>query len=476
MKTAKRILSLLMVLLLLLTTLLSTSCKKKKASDDSDGKVATVYGGEEKIEAPPVENYGGRVFNILTLTGSSLLEGVEGDSEAVSSALAARTAWCRETYNIDLQLTTVPDGNDYQTFQNSYLGGLREYDMIVPHPTKFLAAMMASGMMYDLGSCSEIDLSNPWWNQSQVENYNINGKLFFGVSDFNLNKRGFSAFVVNMDKFNALFEDDIHEVIDNGDWTFDKIKEYVLAASEPSDDPNVAEYGYSVNNSVAGFYYWSGEKLLTRNESGNLELKFDVDRCSDIVEKVKGIVVGDQCLRDKYYNSSFANSDTWKAFSGGRLLMMSYDLGAHGNMLREVSFETAYAPTPKFDKDQKEYVDVCSAGFVGIPEDAKDLRCSALVLEALGWHSYYYFRPVYIDTYMQYILSKNENDAKILNRILDNTVYDLGYVLDSQGTTTGLALGMMNAVVFDGAGVASYIEQNERKANNSFQEIIQNIY
>lgn len=476
MKTAKRILSLFMVLLLLLSALLSVSCKKKEEEDDGSTVTTTADGGEGMIEAPPVKDYEGRVFNILTLTGSSLLEGVEGDSEAVSNALAARTVWCKETYNIDLQLTTVPDGNDYQAFQNSYLGGLREYDLIVPHPTKFLATMMASGMMQDLGECSEINLSNPWWNQSQVENYNISGKLFFGVSDFNLNKRFPGVYTVNQDMFKSLFDEDVYELVKNGDWTFDKIKEFAIAAAEPNENKELAVYGYAVNNSVAGFYYWSGEKLLTRNESGNLELKFDVERCSDIADKVKGVVMGDHCLMDKYYNASFANSDTWKAFSGGRLLMMQFDLGAHGSMLREVEFETAYAPPPKYDKDQENYTQICSAGFVGIPNDAKDISCSALVLEALGWHSYYNFRPVYIDTYMSYILSKNENDAKMLNLVLDNTIYDLGYVLDSQGTTTGLALGMMNAVVIDGQGVASYIETNEKKANNSFQEIIQNIY
>lgn len=473
----KRILSLVMALLLLISSLLAVACSKDESEETEATTVeATAADGEQVLEAPPVENFDGKTCNILTLTGSSLLAGVDGDSEAISNALVERTNWIQDTYNVKMQLSTVDDGNDYIALQNSYLGGLREYDMVVPHPTKYLATMMASGMMQDLGACEEIDLAKPWWNQSQVENYNIQGKLFFGVSDFNLNKRGFSVIIVNQDRFKALFDDDIYELVDEGKWTFDAMKEYAIAAAEPSTDPEVAVYGLSINASVSGFYYWAGETLLKRNDEGNLELKFDVDKCSNIAAKVSGIVSGDHCLKDQYYNNTFVNSMVWKALAGGRLLMTGIDLGAHGHMLRDLSFETAYAPPPKFDEAQSSYTQICSAGFVGIPNDAKDLHFSALLLEALNWHSYYNFRPAYFDTYMSYIVSKNANDYRMLELVLDNTVYDLGFVLDSQGVSTGLALGMLDAVVMQGEGVASYIQTNEKVANNNFQNIIKDIY
>ena len=64
----------------------------------------------------------------------------------------------------------------------------------------------------------------------------------------------------------------------------------------------------------------------------------------------------------------------------------------------------------------------------------------------------------------------------MLELVLDHTVYDLGYVLDSQGTQTGLALGLLDAVVMQGEGVASYIQTNEKTANNNFQNIIKDLY
>lgn len=461
----------------LLGTLALFSCGKEEEDTDVTTVATAGEEGEDRLPAPEVKDYGGKVFNILTLTGSSLLEGVDGDSEQISSALVERTLWCESTYNIDLQLSMVNDGNDYTAFQNSYLGGLREYDMIVPHPTKFLASMMSSGMMQDLGDCAHIDLSKPWWNQSVVENYTIKDKLFFGVSDFNLNKRGFSVIIVNMERFGALFDDDLYSVIDEGKWTVDRMKEYAVIAAEPSDNPTEAVYGLSVI-SVSGLYYAFGETLLKRNDAGDLELKWDVDRCSAIAEKIYGLVIGDHCLQDKYYNNTFVNSDTWAALSGGRLLMMSIDIGAHGHMLRNLDYETAYAPPPKYDEAQASYHQICGAGFVGIPNDAKDLEMSALILEALNWHSYYNFRPAYFDTYMSYIVSKNEHDYKVLEMVLDNTVYDLGFTLDSAGTTTGLALGMFDTVVCENlsTNVASYIETNEKAANNAFQNIIKDIY
>ena len=74
------------------------------------------------------------------------------------------------------------------------------------------------------------------------------------------------------------------------------------------------------------------------------------------------------------------------------------------------------------------------------------------------------------------MVSKNENDYRMLEIVLDNTVYDLGYTLDSEGIQKGKGLGIMDAVVLNGEGVSSYVQQNEAAANNAYQNIIKDIY
>ncbi len=467
-------LALLLAAVLLFGSLAVAGCgkKPKQPSAETNAKTEQTAGEDD---APAVRRLG-TDLNILTLNGSTLLEGGSTDSSIISEALERRRRYVEETYDVTLSLTTVADGNDYSALSESYMAGLRAYDMVVPHPTKFLSTMMTSGMMQDLNSLPDIDTTKLWWNQSQVENFTVSGKLFFGVSDFNLNGRGFSVNVMNRQMFNSYFlGEDIYRIVFDGDWTLERMAEYAVAVS----DPDNGVYGYAFNASGAsGFFYGCGETLLKRNEQGNFEMKWNVEKCSSIAEKVFALVVGDQTFKDQWYNSNFPTSKAWTTFAGGKALILGMDIGAAGQLLADISFETAFLPAPKLNEEQAQYHAMCGAGFVGIPNDAANPQDSGLILEALGWHSYYNFRPVYFDRYMSYRVSKSADDYKVLELILDQTVYDLGFTLDSVGLGAGLALGMLKTVVIDNVStdVVSYIRQNETYCNDQFQTILKEIY
>lgn len=490
---SKRILAIVLAFVMLLGTLLLTACNstdEPPVTDDTttakkpDDTTKPVGGDEEKEptreDASPetTENYTGRRYGILACDTTTFLEPSETMAQTLADVTIKRTMYIEDTYGIEFDMNAVYGHDDYTTLQASYLGGDQLYDLIMPHPTVNFTTIITSGMMQDLNDSTalggHIDTTKLWWNQSNVETYTIDGRLFFCNSDAQL---GIGSFIVmNKDRYDAAYpEEDIYDVIFDGKWTMQK----VIDIATENYDKDAGEYGYTMHRGhVSGFYFSCGETLLKRTSDGGYELKFDVDKTENIAKKVYDLVIGDHALLDQWWNSTFLDCTAWKTFSSQDAMMIYMDIGAFGYMVATLDFQTVYTPLPKFDEKQEKYLSVAGGGCVGIPNDSKDLEFAAFILEVYNWYSYNYYRPVYIDSYLSALIAKNENDYKIFNMYLDNRYYDLGYILDSVGIESGKAIGLLTNVVVENLStdVASYIEQYEDSCNTQFQEIISEIY
>lgn len=490
---AKRILAIVLAFVMLLGTLLLTACNSTSndpVTDDTttakkpDDTTKPVGGGDEKVpareDAEPTtdENYSGRTWNVLDAEGSDFFIPNGSKAQTIEDVVAKRTLYIEEKYDIEIVPYPYSGHSDYTTLQASYLGGDQLYDLILPHPTINFTPLITSGMLQDLNDSAtlggHIDTTKLYWQQGMVESYTINGRLFMCAGDATL---GVGSFVVlNKAKYDATYpEEDIYDVVFDGKWTMQK----VIDLATENYDEEAGEFGYSMHQGhVSEFYFSCGETLLKRTEDGGYELKYDVDRCEKIAEKVYNLVIGPQTHLDTWYNGTFLTTEAWKGFASQNIFMLYMDVGAFGNMVSTLDFSTAYLPTPKYDEAQENYLHVAGGGFMGIPNDAKDLPFAALMLETLNWYSYHNYRPVYIDSYLSALLAKNENDYKIFNMYLNNGVYDMGYILDSSGLESGRAVGMFKTVIIENLSynVSSYIEEWEEACNTKFQETLQEIY
>lgn len=299
------------------------------------------------------------------------------------------------------------------------------------------------------------------------------------VCDFNLDARGFYLNLMNHQLYNSMnYEEDIYDIIRSGNWTLERMNEMIRdAAYNEVGESRV--FGFATSrHQLWQFYYGCNELLLAERASGQFTLEYDMEKTANMAESVYKILIGDQTLVTEWWNSSFTGSDAWRLFSSGQVLVQTFDLGAFGYLIHDLPFETAFVPNPKYNSEQEKYVSICGSGFVGIPVDVKDPECCSLILEALNQHSYNNFRKVYLDNYFSYTLAQNPNDYEILNMLLENTVYDLGFQLDQQGVTTGKALNMFQTVILENrsTNVTSYIRSNLESCLKAFEEQIANIY
>ncbi len=85
-------------------------------------------------------------------------------------------------------------------------------------------------------------------------------------------------------------------------------------------------------------------------------------------------------------------------------------------------------PVPKLDENQKEYINSTTDAFWGIPTTNAPLRdFIGTITEALQCANYSLVYPEYIGYVMQGRLSESQNDARVIQILLDNMEIDFGY-------------------------------------------------
>lgn len=464
----KKAVALLLSLLMLLP--LASACSK----DEQDGEEQSVVteGDGTELYLPSMD-FEGKEFTVVGYTNYGKAVFANDDAaDVIQKASAQRTNTIQDKYGVVIKYEDTSD--DYKAIQNSSMGGLHAYDMMLPHPTQSVTALMTSGLLADLQSMEYTYLDKPWWNQSQVENYTVNGKLYFGVSDLTLNMQGFSGYVMNETLYKQWgYEENLYTLMFGGGWTVEKMKELVVNTG--LDAGGIGDiYGLTCNTyTISNFFFGSGEKILNKDADGYPTLKLDVDKCQSIAEKCYDIIWGQYSFRDQSYNAGFPTSTMWKTFAGGQSLFQTLDFCSFSYLLRNIEFDLAFFPQPKYDENQSDYRTICAAGFIGIPKDAQDYNYSSLILEALSYHSYKNFRSAYYDVYLSYQVSQTDEARRALEVVYGSVFYDLGYTLDD-----GSILNMLYKVVIEGgdSDVASYIAKNEAISRNAFNEKTQKMF
>ncbi len=468
MNRSKRILILLCALMLTLSVF--ASCSKNKG--DGSGTTAapqnpsmTPSDEASLIEALlPETNYGGKEIKIITMEGYNTtghLVQTEMTSDAVNRVAFDRTTYINERY--DVVITLVENDNLVRDVKLSHDDGDKEYHLIYPHPTSGITTLMTEGLLCDLRSFDNLHLDREWWNQSQVENYTTNGKLYLGVSDYTITGQGFAGLVYNKEVYEAqAFTEDIYKIVMDGNWTIDLMIQMVEQANIDLNGAEGNAYGLIFHKGYAErFMYALGENILTK-EDGKFVRGLTTKQMPTIAEKLHSLINNrPNVLVMNADNATFPLTQMWTSFASGNSLFLTFDIGVLYPMLNDLSFDVGYLPLPKLGESADEdYRVVCGGGLIGIPSDTEDAEMSSVILEALSIYSYEELRPAYYDSILNGKLATNADDGEMLEFLHSKKFFDFGYTLDANGD----AKHMLARCVIDDQDpgtVAGYIVSNK---------------
>ena len=445
--------------LLAALSILAVSCGSEVETQDTSA--ANESGKETSTEAiseyeKPDVDYGGKTVTYIAHQWSSnwvinsyKLDSDEENGDLINDAIVKRNRAVEEALKIKLEVLALTEGSDRWDSTN-----LQKHILAADDAFSFAMVMggvlppviTTEGMLADLRTIPTLDLSHSWWDQSANNEYTIYGKQQAAVGDINFFNNGapivvfFSRELVNNNKL-----ENPYELVSSGKWTLEKmLKMSSDAARDLNGDDKIDtedQFGLAAESASLGYILeCAGDRLTGRDKDGNITITVNNEKTSKICELFINAsndprtVILDGSVK-KVLNTSFSSNFTEffvPKMMANELLFFTNQLHVALN-LREMQTDFGILPMPKYDETQEEYYSFGNNSFADcliVPATCSDLDMTGNVIEAMGYYSKEYITPAFIDKTVMDKAVRDENSAEIVQMVLENCVYDVGFIFD----------------------------------------------
>jgi len=427
----------------------------------------------------PAKTFGGKTFRIITLDGTKanyIVEDLTG--EAKNDAIHGRNETVESRFDVTLDVVSYVDRHACRAaIQQSFRAGDAEaFDLVAYHMADNGANAM-TGMYHNLYDVPYINFDKPWWADSNKEDLTVNGKCFVAMGDISINTvSGVWCHLFNKELAADLGADNLYEVVRNGEWTIDYVKELAARAYKDVNGDGVQNRGDifglgAYKGSAMNTYLWAFDNPIIKNDKDGVP-QYVMD-----TEKLPNIVV---TIVEMYDNMTGIYSCTGSdktshevEFANGNMLLLTGGFGKLAEMAGTTDFTIGVLPYPKWDTDQKEYLTMVDGGAdtIGITllETGEELEFIGIITEALCAESYKQVYPVYYDIMLKNRYADQPDDAEMIQLVMDGRVYDLGYVYDNW-----MAAGfwMQTFAQNNNTNVASYMKKAWPAAQKYYDKVL----
>jgi len=420
----------------------------------------------------PDKNYGGDTITFL-VTGdyqaiyySQEIMPHDSSPELISDAVSERNSLVEEKFGVKIaEIRTASDGEMVTLIRANAQASPSLYDVVCPYIPS-ASALSLENIFYNLYTLDNIHLDMPYWDQTAVEDMSIANKLYFCTGDMSLLTLGCTHAIV----FNKSFVEDgrvedLYNIVESGEWTYDKL--YELGKSVTADSDGVTgmtstdTYGFILNqNFPTSMYLGSGNKLIGKDTNDMPLLALGSSTSADIVSKLVNIINDASCCAAIESFSDYSlrgKNNVWELATAmvaeGNTLFRAVaiidvpDLGAY-----DCSF--GLLPTPKYTVEQENYysnVSVVYATAYAIPtSNASRVEEVSIILDALMQASTDTTKYAYYEQLLKGRRIQDPESEAVLDDIFGHRVYDLGIVYAWGGVNN-----VINTVVWSGSNTFS---------------------
>lgn len=441
---SKKIISVICGLITVSMLLALVSCKKTNTQiegtesdvvENTQSQVETDANGFEVDGIGDDVYYDGRTVGVFGWSGGGEMDFDSQSGTAISNAVYKRNVSVEDRLGVRLRFNTSLNGSnakrdEYIASVETILAGSTDYDLISTYSMS-AASFAIDGFLVDLGQKSQLQLvGKPWWSQDIVENAMINGKVFFMSGPISPKLLYESmAILVNLDMIDYYLLEDPRYLVQDYEWTMDKMFELSRNVGEDVSGDGKDEsdiYGVIfMETLVDGFIASNGIRYLdgainssTGKETLQIDAHFDNGlKVIDLVDRINTVAKG----------SSGWVTNSANVFIGGNALFMTGTFDIIQRNKDKMNFNYGYLPYPMADKHQGEYYS--TAGFPYsmwcITKASLDTDCAAYVMECLASESYRIVQPaVYNDIKFQY--SNDAINSEMFDLIVGSMTYDYG--------------------------------------------------
>ena len=315
---------------------------------------------------------------------------------------------------------------------NSSGGDGSGYDLCCFWATTNLANLITSNAVENWKKLDGVNLSEPWYNQSANRAFDLAGKQYIAVSDLTYTVQQHFRFLCNLPMLEDRGLKKPYALVDSGDWTIEALMNYIKDVYDDADADQQKSAGdtYGLATTVNGTsrFINNWDASPARTTDSGFELLISGDRIQSMVEKM---------------NALQHSPDTWTypnvnydVFNEGRALFEIYS--SDPDLLREITFDYAYLPYPKYDADQIDYITVTHGGIMAIPGCCSDLSRAGNVIEALSAGSAKHIKDSFIESYFNNRILRDADSVRMYRLMRDTAYFDVARYIDPSGKLSTL--------------------------------------
>lgn len=439
---SKKVLSLLMCALLVTCT----SCGSSPA-DETDTDLRTETAAAETapetdyLDVLEVKDMAGRTFAVFgqSYAGRQNFYLEEKDGDAMNDALRSRDLAVEERLNIVLAYEGLQDRAQVKNnIKSLIMAGDETYQLVVTSLSDGINTLSTSELLYNMRDLPYLQLDKEYWNKSMYDNMTFYGKQYFSTGAISL-QYYLTPIVMQFNK--QLAEDyqvgDIYEIVQNGQWTVDKLIEIAYATSHDLDgDGTMTQsdfFGLVVDGTFGNVLYNGAGFSSVRYEGDNCVLTLDSAASVDFIDKCAAMFGN----RDVILNDKDGAGLNGTMFRDNRTMFITNTVLGASNM-RDMEADFGIIPTPKSDESQESYMSSCNTWLpsgIGVPSICSTPEETGLILETMAYISDQYLRTAVYDVTLQGKVSRDEESAAMLDLIYARTAFDFNTVFDFGGTS-----------------------------------------
>jgi len=354
------------------------------------------------------------------------LDFAEYTSDVLDKAIFERNRLLESTLDCKFIVTELENGEIVDTVKQSIEGGDGSVDLAYTDMYN-IGVMLTNGLLMPFNFVETVDMTQPWWDQTLMDDARVSGMDYFGYIDFSFAHYDSMQVIYYNGKILEKYPEmeDPYDLYKNKQWTMEKMMEMAEEAAEDVNgdgtmDIETDQFGIGGSTCermpmvlASGLHpmEWSDEEQVHK-------LMMNDERYINVLEmivKMRG--------KNVPFNSTKSKSSI-AAFQQGRILFLTTDLSTF-KTLRSLEDDYGLIPHPTYDYTVDEHYNFVPGpeGFcfpINIGDDNGDGKDDyseiGTFLQAAGAYTY----DVVLDAYIEKsVIGKGLRDQKSVEIFYD---------------------------------------------------------